>query len=155
MIVAALLALQACAGAAAHAAEVSSQRLIENAKFYDGKIITFTGEAVTAVMKRGAHAWLAVNDGRNTIGVWCKTSFLGPVAFLGNYKTKGDTVEVVGIFNRACAEHGGDLDIHADSVTVLKQGRDVAETVSGKKTRIAFILFFVTIAIVLLFRKRL
>lgn len=140
--------------APAHAVEVGSKRLIENAKFYDGRTITYKGEAVTAIMKRGAYAWINVNDGDNAIGVWCKRDVLEGVTFLGNYKTKGDILLIEGIFNRACQEHGGDLDIHADTVTVQKQGRAVSETVNRKKVRYAVLLFFLTLMIVMLFRKR-
>ncbi|MHB8896748.1 MAG: hypothetical protein ACYC99_16460 [Candidatus Geothermincolia bacterium] len=39
------------------------------------------------------------------------------------YKYKGSTVRVVGVFHRACEQHGGDTDIHADAVEVLRKGR--------------------------------
>ena len=150
----AFVAAQTAAQAAAEAAEVSSRRLIENAKFYDGKTVTYKGEAVTAIMKQGNYSWVNVNDGDNAIGIWCRTSLLGKVMFLGNYKTRGDSLTIEGVFNRACEEHGGDLDIHADTVVVEKQGWTITEKVNRKKVRLAFILFFFTIAIVLAFRRR-
>ena len=153
-----IASLTVCAGVSfaprAHAIEVSSRRLIENAKFYDGRTVSYKGEAVTAIMRRGDHAWLAVSDGDNTIGVWCRQPQVADIRFLGSYNTKGDTLVVVGVFNRACQEHGGELDIHADTVTVTKQGHAVSETVNKKKTRLAFFLFFCTILVVFLFRKR-
>lgn len=154
----ALIAGAVCAAlvstAAAAAIETSSKSLIENAKFYDGKTVTYRGEAVTAVMKRGEYAWVNVNDGDNAIGIWCKAASLGPVRFLGGYKVRGDTLVVTGVFNRACQEHGGDLDIHADEVTVAKTGHLIPEEVNRRKVRLAFILFFFTIVIVVIFRKR-
>jgi len=138
----------------ADAIEVSSRHLIEHAKFYDGKVVTYSGEAITAVMKRGVYGWVNVSDRDNAVGVWCNASLLGPVKFLGDYKTRGDMLEVVGVFNRACQEHGGDLDIHADTLVVKKAGYAVHEKINIKKIRIVVILFLATIAIVAVFRKR-
>lgn len=150
-----VIVLCAIPGAAViYSPEVSSRRLVERAKIYDGKVITYKGEAVTAIMKRGEYGWVNVNDGYNAIGIWCKTSGLEPVKFLGSYKTKGDILEVVGVFNRACQEHGGDLDIHADTITVKKRGHSVYEKVDLDKIRLIIILFLATIAIAALFRKR-
>lgn len=143
-----------CADIEADTLEVSSRRLIEHAKFYDGKIVTYRGEAVTAVMMRGEYAWVNVNDGDNAIGVWCKASSMEQVKFLGNYKTRGDIVEIVGVFNRACQEHGGDLDIHADTVTVKRSGRAIPEVIDINKIQLIVVLFLATIAIAAVFRKR-
>lgn len=134
--------------------EVSSKRLIEHAKFYDGKTITYKGEAVTALMKRGDYGWVNVHDGENAIGVWAPVSLLDPIKYVGNYKARGDTIKVVGVFNRSCQEHGGDLDIHADSITIDKTGHALHETVDKQKLHIAFFLFLITIIIVVVFRKR-
>lgn len=150
----AVLFLMVFTATTANALEVSSRRLIEHAKFYDGKTVTYGGEAVTAVMKRAEFGWVNINDGDNAIGVWCNASLLDPVKFLGNYKAKGDTLEIVGVFNRACQEHGGDLDIHADTVLVKKEGHAIHEIINIKKIRLVLILFFATIAIVAAFRKR-
>ena len=153
IIACALLAVPPASSASA--VEVGSKRLIEHAKAFDGKVITYTGEVVAAILPRGSHSWLTVHDGDNAIGVWCRADQAAAIQFVGTYKARGDTVSVIGVFNRACEEHGGDLDIHADAVSVVKAGHPVSETVNRKKTRLAFVLFFFTIALVLVFRKRL
>lgn len=139
---------------AAHAASYSSKALIENAKLLDGKKVTYRGEAVTAIMKRGDHAWVNVNDGDNAIGIWCKGSILETVKFLGDYKHSGDILEVEGMFNRACSAHGGELDIHANRVKVLKTGFSIKEKVDLGKTGLTIFLFLLTLAVTIVFRKR-
>ncbi len=52
---------------------------------------------------------------------------------LENAGVKGDTVYVKGIFNRACKEHGGDLDIHAYQIKILKRGYEIEEKVDKTK----------------------
>jgi hypothetical protein len=79
---------------------------------------------------------------------------LEPVRFLGSYKCKGDTVEVEGIFNRACNEHGGELDIHAARLNVIRGGFEVTERFEIWKTALAAFLFLSTLAILAMFRKR-
>ena len=153
LIVAALVAVQTSA-AAASAPEVSSRRLIEKAKFYDGRTVTYTGEVVDAIMRRGEYGWVNVYDGDDAIGVWCPAALLDRIRFVGNYKTRGDTVRIVGVFNRACQEHGGELDIHADTLTVSKSGHAVRRHVDGQRTRLIVILFLVTIVVAAVFRKR-
>lgn len=152
-VLTALLFITFSAGSAL-AIDVSSKRLIEQAKFYDGKLVTYRGEAVTAVMKRGDHGWVNVNDGDNAIGVWAKRSALDQIKLVGDYKGKGDILEVAGIFNRACQEHGGDLDIHADTIAVIRSGYSVHEVIDGKKIRLALALLLATILVVVVFKKR-
>lgn len=136
------------------AMEVSSKRLIEHAKFYDGKVVTYKGEAIAAVMNRGDYGWININDGDNAIGVWAKSQLLADVNLFGNYKSKGDMLEVSGIFNMACQEHGGDLDIHADSMTIKKRGYLIGEKIDTRKIYAIFFLFPLSIGIAILFRKR-
>ena len=139
----------------AQADTVSAKRLIENAKIYDGKNITYTGEATTAVMKRGEYGWVNVHDGTYAIGVWCKTGDLDRIKIVGDYKYKGDIVRIDGIFHRACPMHGGELDIHADTLTVVNHGFRVNESVDRDKLRLTVYIFLAVLLIVIVFRKRL
>ena len=104
---------------------VNSNDLIDHAKDYDQKTVVFEGEVVGDILMRQDHAWLAVSDGNNTIGVWVTAQQAEQISFVGKYGVRGDTVRIEGVFHRACAEHGGDLDIHADSVSVLAVGTRV------------------------------
>jgi len=101
---------------------VSSSDLIANAKEFNGKTVKFAGEVIGDVMRRGDHAWVNVNDGTNAIGIWMPASLAADIHTEGNFKQTGDYVEVTGIFNRACIEHGADMDIHAIELQVIKPG---------------------------------
>lgn len=134
---------------------VSSSELIEQADQFNGRIVEYKGEVVTAVIRRGAHSWINVNDGLNAIGVWCDASSVNDVEFTGSYRFKGDIVEVKGIFHRACPIHGGELDIHAGSVRVIERGHIVRHSVSMRLITSSAVLFLILFATVAVFRKRL
>jgi hypothetical protein len=138
----------------ANAETLSSNDLIEKAKELDGKIVAYKGELVTSVLNRGEYSWVNLNDGTNAIGVWCKTSDLKPIAFIGGYGVKGDILEVKGAFRRACPLHGGELDIHAEYIKLLESGYCTGETVDARKIVIAAALFLIILCAVIMFRKR-
>jgi len=122
------------------AQEISSKELIKNAKLYDGKTVVYKGEVIGDVMVRGGFAWVNAYDGINAIGIWVPLAFTREIVYTGSYKAKGDIIEVTGIFNRACPEHGGDLDIHAQALRKLASGRVVRETLNPSKVKQALIL---------------
>jgi len=119
---------------------LSSTELINNAKQLDGKIVTYKGEVIGDVMKRTNFAWVNVNDGINAIGIWVPLSLTREIIYTGSYKAKGDIIEVSGIFNRACPEHGGDLDIHAQTLRKIDSGRFVRGRFNSAKGSQALIL---------------
>lgn len=140
----------------AFSAEIaSSRRLIEQADLLDGEEVMYRGEAVAAIIKRAGYSWINVNDGSSAIGVWCHNKAADTVKFLGDSKHKGDTLEVRGIFHRACPEHGGELDIHADEVIVTAEGHRVPGRLDVEKLKISVALFLITIVLAFMFRKKL
>ncbi|MCM8761358.1 MAG: DNA-binding protein [Candidatus Omnitrophica bacterium] len=137
------------------AASFTSRDLIENSKLLDGKLLTYRGEVIAAIMGRGDYSWVNVYDGYNAIGVWCKTSLLKDIHFLGDYKCRGDVVEVEGVFSRACSAHGGELDIHGIKITVIERGFRKEERIDKRRIGLAVALFALTLLMVSVFRKRL
>ncbi len=137
-----------------HADTLSSAKLIEKAKEFDGRTVVYEGEAMTAVQKRGEYAWINVNDGNNAIGIWCRTRDLATIKFLGGYKRKGDTLLAEGVFNRACHVHGGEMDMHAESVQITKKGYIIKEYVDTNRVVLAASFFLSTLVIVAIFRRR-
>lgn len=123
------------------AVEVGSASLIENARSWNGRRVSFTGEAVGEGMRRGDMAWIHVNDdaymwknieeGAKLSGynsgqaVWLAARDMRRVTFYGGYKHEGDVARVVGVFHAACPEHGGDMDIHAESLEIVRTGHPV------------------------------
>jgi hypothetical protein len=129
-----------CSLYTAFAQPVSSSELINNAKQYDGQVVLYEGEAVGDVMVRGEFAWVNLNDGENAVGIWLTKDLAQAVAFTASYKSKGDWLEVTGVFHRACLQHGGDLDIHAQSVKKTSSGRRVEERLNPAKRIFALAL---------------
>ncbi len=126
--------------AACYAAPVSSADLINNAKEYDGKTVTYEGEVIGDIMARGEYAWVNVNDSVNALGIWAPKAMIRDIIHKGAYNTKGDMVEITGVFHRSCVEHGGDLDIHAESLIKLEDGYQISDPPDAAKKRYAFIL---------------
>ena len=128
---------------------VSSADLVEHPQEWDGKTIVFVGEAVGEVMVRGDHAWTHLNDdaymlanagegavlaGYNSgMPVWAAADLAAYIRMLGDHKHQGDIVRVEGVFNAACAEHGGDMDIHATALSVVQPGHVVQDPVQPRK----------------------
>ncbi|MFA5089739.1 MAG: DNA-binding protein [Candidatus Omnitrophota bacterium] len=111
---------------------ISSSELIKDAKQYDGKNVTYQGEVVGDIMMRGEFAWLNINDGSNAIGIWINKKLIKDIFYTGSYQAKGDLVEITGKFNRSCIEHGGDLDIHAQSINKIASGSKIYHAVNTK-----------------------
>ena len=133
----------------------SSNELIEKAKELNGRKLNYRGELITAIMDRGDHSWINLKDDVNAIGVWCKSSSLAGVKLIGNYKNRGDIIEVSGIFNRACSIHNGDLDIHADTISIIRHGFPVDRDIDMKMVHSTVILFMIAILTIIIFRKKL
>jgi hypothetical protein len=139
--------------ASAKAGQISSTELINNAKEYDGKSVVYVGEAVGDVMVRGDFAWVNINDGENAIGVWLNKELAGEIQFTGSYHAKGDRLEITGVFQRNCIQHGGDMDIHAQSIRKISPGRFVGEELDTGKRNFVIILLAV-LCLVFIFVRR-
>lgn len=121
---------------------VELNQLVENAEAMDGQTVTVTGEAIGEAMERGDHAWVNINDGTNAMGIWMPLDDAQRIKFFGDYKHIGDQLQVTGVFNQACVEHGGDVDIHSNSITVMEAGYATEESVSSPKIIIGIVLVF-------------
>ncbi len=126
--------------ATASAQVVSSPELINKAKEYDGKTVVYQGEVIGDVMARGDNAWINLNDGKNALGIWIKKDLTKLIAYTGSYKTRCDELEIIGVFHRSCLVHGGDLDIHAESLLRIKDGNKVEEKMSSRRLVFSFVL---------------
>ena len=115
--------------------------LIEKSQAFDGQTVTVEGEALGEAMLRGEYAWINISDNTNAIGVWLKASDAQKISVFGDYRHKGDTVKITGIFSRNCAEHGGDVDIHNQAMEIIEKGTNVPETITQTKINAASALF--------------
>lgn len=139
-----------------NALEVGSNELISSAKDYDKKEIVYSGEVIGDIMKRGQNCWINISDGDNAIGVWAEESLAKNIKYKGSYKYIGDEVKVTGIFNKACPEHGGDLDIHAQKIEIIQKGYISKRPVNIYYILIAAILLVIAIIMnLIIFKKKL
>jgi hypothetical protein len=136
------------------AQQISSTELINNAKEYDGKSVVYVGEAVGDVMARGDFAWVNINDGENAIGIWLNKELAGEIRFTGSYHAIGDQLEITGVFQHNCIQHGGDMDIHAQGIRKISPGRVVGEELDTSKRNFVFILLVVLCLVFVFVRRR-
>jgi hypothetical protein len=129
LVLAAVFCLAMPAGAAQC---VRSVDLIEHAAAWDGKAIVYEGEAIGEVLRRPDGAWINVSDGDNALGCWITSAMADEITSCGTYDQHGDTLRIEGIFHRACADHGGDLDLHAVTLTKTADGYPVAHPIQSR-----------------------
>ncbi|MCB2291476.1 hypothetical protein LGK97_17270 [Clostridium sp. CS001] len=127
--------------------------LIENGKTFDNTKITLKGEAIGESMKRGEYSWVNISDGSNAIGIWIKSDQVEFIKNFGRYGHKGDTLSAYGTFNRACAEHGGDMDVHPISVKIEEHGGKVIIPISRSKGILAIMLAIGALSSIFLYKK--
>ncbi len=139
--------------------------LVEDAEHWDGHVVLFTGEAIGEAMRRGDMAWIHLNDdayglagagvnpgfaGFNSgIAVWMDSAMASRIASFGGYRRHGDLVEVTGTFHAACPQHGGDLDIHATSLRVVRPGYATVQLIRPSRMIAAAILAGLTLGMFL------
>ena len=128
-----------CRGACVGSETVSSSALLTDPGLYDGRTISFEGEVIGDIMKQDRYAWVNVNDGRSAIGVFTAAENVAGLS-AGGYKRQGDIVRVSGEFHRACHRHGGDMDIHAGSVTVIIKSAAREELICPAAKKMAVLL---------------
>ena len=140
MITAIVVSLLSVYPAAALAEEYNSSQLIDRAGEYDGQVLVYSGEVIGDILQAGDHVWLNVSDGSNALGIWVENELASVVQIAGRYSQHGDTIRVSGTFYRACPEHGGDMDFHADSLMLVKRGYPVNHEVFAWKVWLAALL---------------
>jgi hypothetical protein len=127
-----MILLTSSASAAEEIPLLTSDQIINQAKEMDGKSIQYEGEIIGDVLSRGEFAWLSITDGANALAVYLPTSEIPEDLVIGRYATRGDLVTITGDFHRACAEHGGDMDIHGETLVLIKSGFSVPVQTSTK-----------------------
>ncbi|MEG1614131.1 MAG: hypothetical protein RR069_03490 [Oscillospiraceae bacterium] len=132
---------------------IEINQLVEQAKKLDKTEVTIQGELIGEELERGEYSWININDNSNAIGVWVKHKDIEQVKHYGDYKHKGDIVRITGNFNRACAEHGGDTDIHALKIEIVQKGSLTSVALSNKKIVLASVLTVFALIIVLVYFK--
>lgn len=106
----------------------------------DGSVVTFSGEAVgDPIAGVEDHTWVNVEDGQ-LIGVFMTNEQAALIENWGGYHSKGTELRITGVLHTRCPMHGGEFDVHADSVEVISPGGTFDTPSSGTRMKAAGIL---------------
>ncbi|CAN5906646.1 hypothetical protein BH23ACT10_BH23ACT10_33750 [soil metagenome] len=118
---------------------VSSNELFDCPQTYDGRRVVYRGEAVGALLERDIGVWTQLNDdayagdigplpahrdyrgGNAGVGVLLPPEVAAQIRFIGGPQTRGDVLEVHGIFHRV-DDTGEVAVIRADNGQVATRG---------------------------------
>ncbi len=131
-------------------------KLLEKQTELDGKKITFHGELIGQPIFDQHGVFVNVMDNEfNALGIYLDKNMLVKFTHYGRHGQKGDYVQTTGIFHKVCAVHGGDTDLHATEITVLKAGKSNPEPIIPTfKVVFCFILLVLAIVLYLSAKQR-
>lgn len=150
--------------AAAGPVPVTSAALLACPSAFDGRAVTFDGEVVRAVLRRGERAWVQLNDdaygvaigplprhhtprGANSgMAVSIPSADADRISRVGGAHSAGDRLRVRGRFLRTHPADAGGPAIHADTVEILAVGRPVTRRVTPARIAVALLLGAAAIA---------
>lgn len=108
----------------------------------DGRTVRFTGEAIGETLRADSRTrWVNVLEDGVAIGVVAPNAMLEPIDGFGDWSRRGTIVEVTGVFNVACPQHGGDLDVHAQEIRILEPSKPIERPVQPAKAAVAALAF--------------
>lgn len=120
--------------------DVTSTELLNCPEHYDRRTVRYRGEAIGGLLPRRDGTWVQVNDdvyagpvgplpahrqyhGGNTgVGVRLPRGLAEQITTLGGPQTRGDLIEVVGVFRRVDPGSRVVTVVHADSLRVIRAG---------------------------------
>jgi hypothetical protein len=151
--------------------EVTASDLIECPSTFDGASVSYGGEAVRAVLDRGARAWVHLNDdpyaldlgplpehrtavgGNSGIPVSIPAEAAANITHVGDARHHGDVLAVTGTFYRADPADGGGPSIQAETVEIVEPGRVTSRPVNEARTLAASAICVAALAIALIARR--
>jgi hypothetical protein len=150
---------------------VTSAELIECPDLFDGERVAYAGEAVGAVLLRPTHAWVHLNDdvyanqlgplsrhrtvvGGNSGMAVSMSRAIAESVQVGNSRSHGTGVRVVGPFFKAYGADGGAPAIEAEQATIVREAERFVPTTSGRRLLAAALLAPITLALLLLRRRQ-
>ena len=114
----------------------------------DGSDVVFTGEAVgSPIIADADHVWVNVKSAGSMIGVYMSRDLADQITHYARYEHTGDTITVKGVYNYACAEHNGELDVHAEQIEINAVGESWANSVNPAAYVIGIILIVIGITL--------
>lgn len=145
--------------------EVSADELLNCPQSYDRRTVRYRGEAIGGLMDRGDGTWVQVNDdayaragplpahhdfrGDNVgIGVFLPADLDHRIRTVGGPQTRGDLVEVVGVFRRVDPESHEVTVIRASSAEVVRPAVALADPPLRRRQVAAGLLSVLAVAMV-------
>lgn len=152
-------------------AAVTSADLVECPDTFDGQRVSFEGEAVGAVMQRGDHAWIQLNDDpyglalgplpahRLTVGGNAGMAVViprsaAPGITAGSFNRHGTGVAVTGTYYKSHALDAGAPAIDADSLEIIRPPRAIQHPVSLPRLIVAAVLGVAAIGLSVAWRRQ-
>jgi hypothetical protein len=137
---------------------VAADDLIECPAAFDGVTVSYRGEAVRAILRRGPRSWVHLNDdryalelgplydhrtavgGNSGIPVSIPTSVADTIRNVGGPRHRGDVLQVTGVFRRADPRDGGGPTIQADAARTTQTGRPVRRSLDTARLLTAAVI---------------
>lgn len=146
--------------------EVSADELLNCPESFDRRTVRYRGEVVGGPMERRDGAWLQVNDdayavagrlrahqeyrGENVgVGVFLPADLEVRIGTVGGPRTRGDLVEVVGVFRRVDPDTREVAVVRASSAEVVRPGEALADPPLRPRQVAAGVLAVLAVAVML------
>ncbi|HUG83387.1 MAG TPA: hypothetical protein VMM13_02435 [Euzebya sp.] len=151
---------------------VTSNELYDCPGTWDGRRVRYVGEAIGAVLDRGDHAWVHLNDdvyagssgplpthrdfrgGNAGVGARLRASDAAVISTVGGPTQRGDLVEVIAIFRRVDVESNEVAVLDVESLTLVRAGEPFSLPTSGARSVVAAVAAVFALAVVVTERRR-
>ncbi|MCM8788323.1 MAG: hypothetical protein NC907_00865 [Candidatus Omnitrophica bacterium] len=120
--------------------------IVGNPDIFNEKSVIVKGELIGDIFDGRDGFWVNLLDSEIAIGIWFPKKEKEKIKFLGRYGIEGDFVKITGVFYKQCIQHKGDMDIHANSLEILKMGSKKDEKLPQSKIIFAFFLGIISLA---------
>jgi hypothetical protein len=126
---------------------------VRDSQQLDGTEVVLVGEAIGEALRAGSGGrWVNLLGGGAGVGVVMSDDDADSIERFGDHNGTGDTVQVSGVMNRACSEHGGELDVHAAEVEFVSRGTETENVPDRWKLTLGLALALVAVVEYRLYR---
>lgn len=113
-------------------ASVDIHALLSAGERQNNREVMFTGEAVgEPIYADDQNVWINTKSDNAMIGVFMTSDQAAQIASFARYEQTGDMLQVCGTYHLACAQHNGELDVHASIVSIDAPGEEVKDPVAS------------------------
>ena len=129
----------------------SINEILDQPDQFDEKNIEIEGEVIGEPLRGKDGQWINILSEDSNMGIFLSDpESLKSIEYWGNYKNKGDTVIVRGIFYKDCFLHQIS-DMHLNSLRVRERGFENQPKVSAEKAKMATILLIVCLSTAIIY----